>query len=160
MDKKKIITIILLIIFCILISYILYQTVLSPKDNVVEIDNITFNTTNATDFKLNSTNESLGLDSYRSDNGTGTVTVQIYKGNNSEYGGAFIYSGVESSKTNLPSQEINGIVMYTTSASVGEHVGEPRYIAYIYNKDLDMYIVLSSPNTEETVKMASSLKFN
>ena len=86
--------------------------------------------------------------------------MNIFEDDKSEYGALLLHTGVENSKANLPSQEINGVVIYTTSSNSGKYAGEPRYVAYIYNKDLNIDVILSSPDSNETVKMASSLKFN
>ena len=58
-----------------------------------------------------------------------------------------------------PSQTVNGVVIYTSSSNSGAHVGEPGYKAYIENHDLNTLIWVSSPDANETAKMASTLKF-
>lgn len=60
---------------------------------------------------------------------------------------------------NYPYQNVNGIVVYTSSLTSGEDVGKPVYMTYIQNEDLDKVVVLSSPDINETAKMASTLKF-
>mgnify|MGYP006908842616 CR=1 FL=1 len=57
------------------------------------------------------------------------------------------------------SETINGIVVYTTSANSGNHVGEPRYLAYVENIDLKTNVEFCTPDPNETAKMASTLKF-
>lgn len=120
------------------------------KDNVIEIDNITFNTTNVTKFEL--CNESIGYKWYMDENKTGynvhIIDFDEYKG-----------TTTTPSTDNSPSQTINGIVVFTKSANAGDHVGEPRYVAYIENKDLNTLIDVWSPDPNETAKMASTLKF-
>lgn len=58
-----------------------------------------------------------------------------------------------------PSQTINGIMIYNTTAGQGEHAGEPRFEALIINNDLKTIVEFSTPSPDETVKIASSLKF-
>lgn len=120
------------------------------KDNVIEIDNITFNTTNVTKFELY--NESSGCKLYLDENKTGynvhIIDLDEYKG-----------TALTPRTDNSPSQTINGIVVFTKSANAGDHVGEPRYVAYIENKDLNTLIDVWSPDPNETAKMALSLKF-
>lgn len=128
-----------------------------PQDNVIEIDNITFNTTNATDFKL--INESQGWKGYVSDNGTGKYTIYIIDENKVVDSASWKLS-IKNRKNNVPNQEVNGIVIYTSSAEQGEYIGEPRYMAHIFNGNINTDVILYSPNPNETAKMASTLKFN
>ena len=121
-----------------------------PQDNVIEIDNITFNTTNVTKFELY--NESEGFKWYVDENHTG-YNVHIIDFD--EYDGITTTPETE----NAPSETVNGVVVYTKTANTGDHVGEPRYIAYVVNKDLNNEIILWSPNPNETAKMALSLEF-
>lgn len=120
------------------------------KDNVIEIDNITFNTTNVTKFELY--NESNGFKWYMDENKTG---YNIHIINFDEYEGIATTPQTE----NAPSQTVNGIVVFTKSANTGDHVGEPRYVAYIQNNDLNTLVDIWSPDPNETAKIASTLKF-
>lgn len=120
------------------------------KDAVVEIENITFNTTNVTKFKLH--NETDGYKWYLDENDTG-YNVHIF--NLDEYNGI----PTTPQNENSPSETINGVVVYTTTANSGPHVGEPRYRAYVENHDLNKLIRVVSPDPNETAKMASTLKF-
>lgn len=120
------------------------------KDNVIEIDNITFNTTNITKFELY--NESEGYRWYMDENHTGYNVHIIYL---DEFDDIFTTLQNE----NVPTQTINGIVVYTTTANTGEHAGEPRYVAYVQNKDWNAFVDVWSPDPNETAKMASTLKF-
>ena len=120
------------------------------KDNVIEIDNITFNTTNVTKFKL--CNETNGDKWYVDENDSG---YNLHIINFNEFTGITKTPQTE----NSPSQTVNGIVIYTSSSNSGAHVGEPRYKAYIENRNLNTLIGVSSPDANETAKMASTLKF-
>lgn len=60
---------------------------------------------------------------------------------------------------NQPTQTVNGVVLYVQTATSGEHVGEPRYVAFVQNNDLSVIVDFSSPDSNETAKMASTLKF-
>ena len=93
-------------------------------DNVIEIDNITFNTTNVTKFKL--FNETNGDKWYVDENDSG---YNLHIINFNEFNGITTTPQTE----NSPSQTVNGVVIYTSSSNSGAHVGEPRYKAYIEN---------------------------
>lgn len=132
------------------------------QDNVIEIDHITFNTTNVTKFKLFNRTEEEGVycEWYIDENDTG-YNVQIYNisaENETEYlEGLSLYLGTFE---NLSSQNIDGVVVYNTTADAGEHIGDARYEAYVENRDLQTVINICTPNPDETVKIASTLKFN
>lgn len=163
MDIKKI-----LLITLIAVAFVVSVSVVSAglfdglfggeevQDNVIEIDNITFNTTNATNFKL--VNESQGWKGFVNDNGTGRYTIYVIDEDEVEDSASWKLS-IENRKDNVPNQEVNGIIVYTASAEIGEHVGEPRYMAHIFNSNINTDVILYSPDPNETAKMASTLKF-
>lgn len=157
MDKKKIVIAALIVIIAILATFIAYQTLIpQEKDIVINIDNITFNTTNGTDFKLY--NQTSGWKIYGSDNCTGRYTVQIVDYNKLEAAG-LVKAQVLNIK-DYPSQTVDGVVVYSDTAKIGDHVGEPRYVAIVENMNINTDVILTSPDPNETAKMALSLKFN
>ncbi len=167
MDIKKAL-LILLIAVAILVSVSavsagLFDNLLNvePQDNIVELDNITFNTTNATKFTLKNESEGPGgyYKWYLDENGTG-YNVHIYNLSKVDDFGSMVNSyQAQEDFANLPKETVNGVVVYTTTANTGDHVGEPRYKAYVENKDLKSIVGFSSPDPNETAKMALSLKF-
>ncbi len=120
------------------------------QDNVIEIDNIKFNTTNVTKFVLYE--ESTGDKWYVDENDSG-YNVHIIDFN--EFSGITTTPQTE----NSPSEVINGTVVYITTANGGDQVGETRYKSYIENYDLNTMVWISSPDPDETVKMISTLEF-
>ena len=131
-------------------------------DNVIEIDNMTFNTTNITKFELtNQTEDEDGYrDGYMDENKTGyEVHIYNYSYANDITWNAIIQYYTDSQLGNLSSQTIDGVVVYTAVANTGDHVGEPRYVAYVQNDDLQTIVDFWSPDSNETAKMASTLKF-
>ncbi len=156
MDKKKIVIVVLILIIAILATFIAYQTLIHKEDNVINIENITFNTTNGTDFILY--NQSTGWGQYVSGNGSGKYTVWIVDYDEVEY--PSLYKAEMLQTKELPSQTIDGVVVYTDSAKLGKYVGEPRYCALIENMNINTDVKLYSPDPNETAKMALSLKFN
>ena len=121
------------------------------QDNVIEIDNITFNTTNVTKFVL--CNETDGYKWYMDENRSG-YSIHIF--DLDEFKGIPKTPETE----DAPSQTVNGIVVYTKIANMsGQVIGEPRYVAYIQNEDLNKLVDIWSPDPNETAKMALSLKF-
>ncbi|WP_297827749.1 hypothetical protein [uncultured Methanobrevibacter sp.] len=132
------------------------------KDNVIEIDNITFNTTNVTKFKLfNTSEDEYGcINWYVDENDTG-YNIHIFNYTNLDKSDfiSFVTPTVIEQFDNKPSQTVDGIVVYTTSANSGDHAGEPRYATYIEHRDLKTIVDIWSPDPNETAKMASTLKF-
>lgn len=130
------------------------------QDNVIEIDNVTFNTTNVTAFKLSNKVEesSMYANWYVDENDTG---YNLYIINCSEDDSTYneFVKMYEDDYDNSPSQSINGVVVYTTSADSGDNAGQPRYAAYVKNKDLNSIVCFITPDANETAKMALSLKF-
>lgn len=141
------------------------------KDNVIEIDGITFNTTNATDFKENSSfleessNDYVKVNGYQNNNSTGDYYVIII--DYDEFAGSYEDMDrevMESFKNgllldNTPYQTINGVVVYTGSKISGEDVGKPVHISLVQNADLNKIIAFASPDANETAKMVSTLDF-
>lgn len=132
------------------------------QDNIIEIENIKFNTTNVTKFELyNKSNaNNVNYKWYWDENHTG-YNVHIYnfsKIDDLSWSKALEYYKGDS-YDNIPSQTTNGVVVYTTTANVGDHVGEPRYKAYVENRDLKTIVEICTPDANETAKMALSLKF-
>lgn len=172
MNTKRVVLILLIVVVIIasvsVVSAGLFDGLFKgeQKDNVIELDNITFNTTNVTKFKIH--NETEGPDGYYkwyvNENETG-YNVHIYnfsKGFNDSDKNLDWEASLKSIKdpyNNLPSQTVNGVVVYTTSANTGNHVGEPRYVAIVENRDLKTIVDFWSPDANETAKMASTIKF-
>lgn len=136
------------------------------QDNVIEIDHITFNTTNVTKFKIyNETEDDAVYHKWYIDENDTGYNIHIF--NVSEYLGESNESSwddllkefEEGSYGNVSSQTVNGVVVYTITADVGDHVGEQRYAAYVGNADQYTILEFSSPDLNETVKMVSTLKF-
>lgn len=59
-----------------------------------------------------------------------------------------------------PSQTVNGVVVYTMSATTGAGAGKPMYQSYVENNDLNTVYRIATNNPNETAKMVLSLKFN
>ena len=131
------------------------------NDNVIEIENMAFNTTNVTKFKeFNKTEESgIYICSYIDENDTG-YTIIVFNGSELDKSEFSELSAVFKEEFDtFPSETIDGVIVYTTSADSGDNVGQPRYVAYVQNKDLKTIVYISSPNPNETAKMVLSLKF-
>ena len=163
--NKKILLIVLVTLTIITSSSVvsagLFDGFFEQQDNVVEIDNISFNTTNVTKFVLLNKTEQTGVCvvSYIDENDTG-YTINII---NASTTSDSLYNQLFTSYTeefdNSPSQTVDGVILYTTSANTGDNVGKPRYTSYFQNKDAKNIVEISSPNPNETAKMVLSFKF-
>ncbi|MDO5815845.1 MAG: hypothetical protein Q4Q18_09410 [Methanobrevibacter sp.] len=167
MKMKRIVIVALVIVAVLLSAAVVSAGFLEDlfgvqhKDNVVEIENIKFNTTNVTSFKLsNETNVSgVHASAYVDDKDTGyNVHIINCSGIESNAATDFIQDYLTKFDKS-PSQTISGAVIYTISADSGSHAGQPRYVGYVQNKDLKTLVEISSPDANETSKMIRSLTF-
>lgn len=166
MNMKRIL-LVLVIAFAVIVSLSavsagLFDGLLGQsQDNVIEISNITFNTTNVTQFKLfNKTGDAGECAEWYVDENDSGYNVQIYNLSaidESDYNEWFMEYLNELG--NISSQKIDGVVVYNTTATLGDNIGDARYGAYVENKDLKTVVDICTPNPDETVKIASTLKF-
>jgi hypothetical protein len=132
------------------------------EDNIVEIDSITFNTTNLTGFELNGeTDDEDGYYRWFADENKTGYNVHIY---NYSYADDVTWNSIaQSYKTfqigNSSPQTVDGIEVYTLNSTYRNSAGEPGYVAYVQNDDLHVIVDFLSKDPAETAKMASTLKF-
>ena len=177
MDRNKIIIAVLLVIIAIIACLVAFHPAEETssnntveiggnsleeisRDNTVELDGISFNTTNATDFiKTSEKNDSsYQMSYYTSENGTGSSYVNVLDfGAN---GDASLIGSILNAHKNFPSQTIDGITVYTESSSIGEDSSQETFVCVVQNTELNKIVIFGSPDASETVKMASTLKFN
>ena len=58
------------------------------------------------------------------------------------------------------SQTIDDVIIYNSTATKGDYVGEIRYIAILENSDKNITVEFSSPSVDETIKLYKSFEFN
>lgn len=136
------------------------------QDNIAEIEDFTFNTTNATNFVKTYDNASEDGSSvstaYGSDNGNGYYVLMVmdysslYKIDNTA--DKQIMDGLLASMKDNPYQIVNGIVIYPSAPVYYDDVKQ-MYTAIVQNKESHKIVMLASPDPNETAKMASTLKF-
>ena len=165
LDKHKIIFSILIIITAFVFLASVYSTNSQGKqDNIVRADNIEFNTTsdsNITHLQLyNKTEYDDGSYSEQFvDQNFSGYNIWIWNLSTADDWYNFT-NHIKKNYESDPYETINGIVVYTSTAVKGEHVGEPRFQSYIINQDLKTIVEFSTPDQNETVKIATSLKFH
>lgn len=159
MDKNKVIIAILIIIIVIFACLIAYQFMPGEPeqvDNVIDAGILTFNTTNATNFTAD-INET-GYLELVNDNGTGKYTIYLMQYDimdNANLRHVQLHNNIEGN----PTKDVNGVVVYTSSSNMGQYAGEPRYMAYIMNKDTNTEFFVSTPDANETAKIISSANY-
>lgn len=157
MEKKhKIIIVLLLVIIaifaCLIASQFLFNE--TEQDNVIDVGIIKFNTTNATNFTA--VKNETGLLELINDNGEGKYTIYVMEYDKMASPGLKkiqLHNNIEGN----PTQDVNGVVVYTSAANVGQYAGEPRYAAYIMNKDTNTEVYVSTPDANETAKIILSM---
>ncbi|WP_298524688.1 hypothetical protein [uncultured Methanobrevibacter sp.] len=154
MDIKKI----KIIGIATVIAIIALSAAYAAQDNVIEIENIKFNTTNITEFTFYSE------DSY--DNDTGIMTTYCGGENNESYITIYNESKMNQSgyKTsieefmaefeNLTTQTVDEIQIYENETEDGM-----MYYTVIDNDDLQTSVFIECKELNETVKIASTLEF-
>lgn len=155
-DKRNIIIITLIIVIIAISSLICYSIFTSEPVKVVNVGVGTFNCSNDLNFTLNET--SGPLNEYTADNGRYTVKVFNLSQGNYYYNYGISLANEEIKK--YPSSVIDNVLIYNSTANVGEYIGEPRFIAIIDNYDENLQIQITTPEVEETVQIASSFKFS
>lgn len=161
MDMKKVLLVSLIAVAILasvsVVSAGLFDGLMNvqPQDNVTELENITFNTTNETNLVKIENKSDVGHSYYFDDKNKITVIIKDYNK----------VDNPQQSKVNTlnikndPSETVNGIIVYTESVKTGDYIGEPRCGALIENNDLNKDVIVWSPDPNETAKMALSLKF-
>lgn len=155
MDTKKIIILVLVVVVAAVACLMAFTSGPGgPSDNVVELDGISFNTTNATDFvKTNERNDSTyNMSYYASGNGTGECYVNVLKFNDEA-----LKNSVLNAHKNFPSESVNGVVVYTESGSTGEDVSDVMYVSIVEG---DEVVIVGCPDAGETAKIASTMRFS
>ena len=129
-------------------------------DNVVEIDSITFNTTNVTRFVLNdrTEDEDGNYRWYVDENRTG-YNVHIY---NYSYTDDSAWNSLKQAYKNFEignssSNTVDGVSVYTAAAA--NNIEGGKYVAFVEDDDAHIIIDFITPDQTETAKMASTLKF-
>lgn len=157
MDRNKVIVAVLVVIVAVIACLMAFTPSEEvSSDNVIVLDGVTFNTTDTTDFvKTDERNESGYLMKYYVDaNGTGKSYVNILESNDMGF-----VENVMNAHANFPSQTVDGITIYTESASTGEDLNGTEYVSVMKSAD-NRIVIMGSPDLDETVKMASTLKLN
>ncbi len=129
------------------------------QDNVVEIDNITFNTTDPINFEFIEYNESTHHKLYVDDRMVG-YTVYIYdfsQFNDSQWDSQL--AELENFTSSVDIQNVSGVDIFKLPVEGGQNDGQMRYGTCVINDDLNTFVIMYSPDPNETVKMASTLKF-
>ncbi len=154
--QKGLVLLVILIVISVICGYNYFTFNPEEEHQSYDLGIITLNTTNTSNLVCE-VNES-GLLRYGDDSGKFTVNIISYdnmttsKAN--EYKNRIAYAKRE------PSRDVDGIVVYTTTANIGKYVGETRYDAMIENQDLNVVIDICTPDINETVYIAKNTKFN
>ena len=157
MDKKYVgIIIILLIIIACLLAGILINSNLEEKTKQVDVGVGKFNCSVDKNFTVDLKEN--GLTRYWDHNRTDVSVMDFNNENDSAYNyGLFLAIGIIKG---YPSQTIDDVIIYNSTATKGDHVGEIRYIAILENSDKNITVEFSSPSVDETIKLYKSFEFN
>ena len=156
MDKKTILIIAVLIVVIAALAFgILNSLNSAPKVHAVDVDVGTFNCSENINFTLR--NSSNGFYEYSNENQT--YTVKVMKFNESDYYHSYGYNMALDKIRGYPSSTVDGVIVYNSTANVGQYVGQLRHMALIDNNDKNINIEISTPSVDETVLIANSFRF-
>lgn len=127
------------------------------QDNVVEIENITFQTINET--KLEFGEMYGGWNCYYGENDTGYAVyiANFSLGNDSQWDGEL--KEFEESIANLTMENISGVKICNESVIDDNGTEKIWYETYVIDEDHRTVVELLSTDLNETIKMASTLEF-
>ena len=155
-DKRNIIIIALIIIIIAISGFIYYSMFMVEPVKVVDIGVGTFNCSDELNFTLNKTDGP--LNEYTADNGR--YTVKVF---NLSQGSYYYNYGLDLANEKIntyPSSVIDDVLVYNSTANIGQYVGEPRFITIIDNNDKNLQIQIVTPNVDDTVQIAKSFQFS
>lgn len=166
MEKNhKIIIGVLLVVIAVLsvvTVFMVYNSLMPVEspDEVIEIGGVSFNITNNTNTstKFKVVESGNGWKRYY-ENTTGlshNVIISNLNKMSSLEQNSFMNSITVNQMKN-PSQTVNGVVVYTVSATEGK-TGAPMYEAHAYDNDKNIHVRVVSDDANETAKMMLSLK--
>ena len=155
-NKKSLLVIVVLSVLILISGYFLVTYHQEYRHQSYDLGIITLNTTNTTNLTCEE-NET-GFLRYGDYSGKYTITIISY--DNMSDSKASEYKRRVSNDKNKPSRDVDGIVVYTTTANIGDYVGETRYGAMIENNDLNVVVDICTPDINETVYIAKNTRFN
>ena len=130
----------------------------SSSGNVVEIENITFNTTNATEFEYVGTDERDGWIIYNCNDSVMLAIINYSNLNDSQYDSE-IKELKDYLAANFTVQKVNGVDVYTYLNETGENDTQIKYYSLVIDDDFKSVVEFISYDPDESAKMASTLKF-
>ncbi len=155
-DKRNIIIIALIIIIIAIIGIICYSMFMVEPVKVVDVGVGTFNCSSDLNFTLNKTDGP--LKEYTADNGR--YTVKVFNLSQGSYYYNYGLSLANKEINTYPSSVIDNVLIYNSTANVGEYVGEPRFIARIDNNDQNLQIQITTPDVDDTIQIAKTFQFH
>lgn len=153
MDKKHIIIIVLVIILVALIALIGVSLMGTNQNDVKVYNNViddvgSFNTTNETNFTVDSDSDDGGTHYLAEDPVLAEVTTFSQT--------SLMENTISQSEKVEDSPE--GHTIYKTTANIGEHKGEVRYFSFLTDQDKGRHIYVGSEDYNLTCMMVDSFK--
>ena len=130
----------------------------SSAGNVVEIENITFNTTNATEFEYGGTDERDGWIIYNCNDSVKLAIINYSNLNDSQYDSE-IKELKDYLAANFTVQKVNDVDVYTYLNETGGNDTQIKYYSLVIDDDFKSVVEFISYDPDESAKMASTLKF-
>lgn len=154
MEKNHIIIIILAIIIIALVALISVPYLTNNEDNIKiynnTIDDVgTFNTTNVTNFTLNTESSNEKGTHYLAD---GPMVAEV-----TTFTQTYLMENTISDAEKV-NDSPEGHTIYKNTANIGEHKGEVRYISFLTDNEKERHIMINSEDYNLTCMMVDSFK--
>lgn len=154
-DKRNIIIVALIILIVAVAGFICYELFFAEHLKTVDIGVASFNCSDDLNFSIGETDE--GFVRYQDQSDSYSVKVWDFSQTSWAY-----EVGLEAANEvirDCPSYYVDGILIYNSTANVGEHIGDARFITLIEDSGKNMQAQISTPTPEDTVLIAKSFKF-
>ncbi|MCC9262029.1 MAG: zinc-ribbon domain-containing protein [Methanobrevibacter woesei] len=154
-NKRKMVIVAVLILIVAVAGFICYELFFAEHLKTVDIDVASFSCNDDLNFSLNGTGE--GFVRYQDQSDSYLVKVWDFSqtGFSYEEGLSLANEVIQ----DCPSYYVDGILIYNSTANVGEHVGDARFITLIEDSSKNMQAQISTPTPEDTVLIAKSFEF-
>lgn len=154
LNNKNTAIIVIVIIIIAIASIGTYYFFIYDNSTEYTFDEVSFKSHDKIVFNDSESDFNNGFSYY---NGNKT-TVKIFNLNKSDSASALGYELAIKNMREYPSETYNNRVIHTSTANVGEYVGEVRYMTFIEDNNKNVVVDISSDNKDEVFFIADSLK--
>lgn len=154
-NKRKRVIVGALILIVAVAGFICYESFFAEHLKTVDIGVASFNCSD----DLNFTMDEIGEGYVRYQDQSDSYSVKVWDFSQTGFSYEEGLSLANEVIQDCPYYYVDGILIYNSTANVGEHVGDARFITLIEDSGKNMQAQISTPTPEGTVLIAKSFKF-